>query len=46
VAQQTDALGRLATSCLLERLQGLAVPPRQVLLPGTLVPRRSSAPPT
>jgi len=46
VAQPTDALGRLATSCLLERLQGLAVPPRQVLLPGTLVPRRSSAPPT
>jgi LacI family transcriptional regulator, kdg operon repressor len=44
VAQPTDALGRLATTCLLERLQGLAVPPRQVLLPGKLVPRRSSAP--
>jgi LacI family kdg operon repressor len=43
VAQPTDALGRLATACLLERLQGLAVPPRQVLLPGRLVPRRSSS---
>lgn len=45
VAQPTDALGRLATACLLERLQGLAVPPRQILLPGQLVPRRSSAAP-
>jgi len=45
IAQPTDALGRLATACLLERLQGLAVPPRQILLPGQLVPRRSSAAP-
>jgi LacI family kdg operon repressor len=42
VAQPTDALGRLATACLLERLQGLDVPPRQILLPGQLVVRRSS----
>lgn len=44
VAQPTDALGRLATACLLERLRGLAVPPRQILLPGELVVRGSSAP--
>ncbi|HZY16950.1 MAG TPA: LacI family DNA-binding transcriptional regulator [Ramlibacter sp.] len=43
VAQPTDALGRLATACLLERLQGLSVPPRQILLSGTLVQRPSSA---
>lgn len=42
IAQPTDALGRLATTCLLERLQGLDVPPRQILLPGTLVVRGSS----
>jgi LacI family kdg operon repressor len=46
VAQPTDALGRLATACLLERLRGLDVPPRQVLLPGTLVVRASSRPGT
>lgn len=45
IAQPTDALGRLATACLLERLQGLDVPPRQVLLPGQLVVRRSSKSP-
>ncbi|MGZ5269694.1 MAG: LacI family DNA-binding transcriptional regulator [Ramlibacter sp.] len=44
VAQPTDALGRQATACLLERLKGLAVPPRQILLSGQLVPRRSSGP--
>jgi LacI family kdg operon repressor len=44
VAQPTDALGRLATACLLERLQGLDLPPRQILLPGALVVRRSSGP--
>jgi LacI family kdg operon repressor len=43
IAQPTDALGRLATACLLERLQGLDVPPRQVLLAGRLVVRASSA---
>jgi LacI family kdg operon repressor len=42
IAQPTDALGRLATACLLERLQGLDVPPRQILLPGELVIRSSS----
>ena len=42
IAQPTDALGRLATACLLERLQGMDVPPRQILLPGKLVVRRSS----
>lgn len=45
VAQPTDALGRLATACLLERLNGLDVPPRQILLPGRLVERASSAAP-
>jgi LacI family kdg operon repressor len=44
IAQPTDALGRLATACLLDRLRGLDVPPRQILLPGELVVRRSSAP--
>lgn len=44
VAQPTDALGRLATACLLERLRGLDVPPRQILLPGELVVRGSSVP--
>jgi LacI family kdg operon repressor len=43
VAQPTDALGRLATACLLERLQGMTLPPRQILLPGALVARGSSA---
>jgi LacI family kdg operon repressor len=42
IAQPTDALGRLATACLLDRLKGLDVPPRQILLPGALVVRRSS----
>ncbi|NML48530.1 LacI family DNA-binding transcriptional regulator [Ramlibacter sp. G-1-2-2] len=42
IAQPTDALGRLATACLLERLQGRDLPPRQILLPGTLVVRPSS----
>jgi LacI family kdg operon repressor len=42
IAQPTDDLGRLATQCLLERLQGLQLPPRQILLPGSLVVRGSS----
>jgi len=42
IAQPTDALGRLATGCLMERLRGLDLPPRQILLPGQLVVRRSS----
>jgi LacI family kdg operon repressor len=42
VAQPTDALGRLAARCLIERLQGLSSPPRQILLPGELIVRGSS----
>ncbi len=42
IAQPTDELGRLAASCLLERLQGLALAPRQILLPGRLIARGSS----
>lgn len=42
VAQPTDDLGRVAVSCLLERLAGRALPPRQILLPGHLVERGSS----
>lgn len=43
LSQPTDDLGRVAASCLLERLQGRALPPRQILLPGTLIARGSSA---
>ena len=42
LAQPTDALGRQATRCLLERLQGQAPPPRQILLPATLIARGST----
>lgn len=42
IAQPTDDLGRVAARCLLERLQGLVLPPRQILLPGELVVRGSS----
>jgi LacI family kdg operon repressor len=42
IAQPTDDIGRVAASCLLERLQGRALPPRQILLPGRLVARASS----
>ncbi len=45
IAQPTDDLGRLAASCLLERLQGLALAPRQILLPGQLIARGSSLAP-
>lgn len=44
IAQPTDDLGRLAAGCLIERIQGLDLPPRQILLSGNLVPRGSSAP--
>ena len=44
IAQPTDELGRVAAGCLIERLKGLDLPPRQILLPGRLVPRGSSAP--
>jgi len=42
VQQPTDDIGRVATNCLLERLQGRDFPPRQILLAGRLVPRASS----
>ena len=42
LAQPTDTLGRLAAQCLLERLQGSTVPPRQILLPAQLVVRGST----
>jgi LacI family kdg operon repressor len=42
IAQPTDAIGRTAATCLIERLQGLEGPPRQLLLPGELVIRGSS----
>jgi len=42
IAQPTDDLGRLAASCLIERLSGLVLPPRQILLPGRLIERGSS----
>jgi LacI family kdg operon repressor len=44
VSQPTDAIGRTAAQCLIERLQGLDVPPRQLLLPGELRVRGSSLP--
>jgi LacI family kdg operon repressor len=44
IAQPTDELGRLAAGCLIERLKGLDLPPRQILLSGRLVPRGSSVP--
>jgi len=42
IAQPTDALGRLAARCLIERLQGSHSPPRQILLAGELIVRGSS----
>ncbi len=42
IAQPTDAIGRAAASCLIERLRGLQGPARQLLLPGELVVRGSS----
>ena len=42
IAQPTDDIGRVAASCLLERLQGSTLPARQILLPGRLVIRASS----
>lgn len=44
IAQPTNELGRLAASCLIERLKGLDLPPRQMLLEGQLLPRGSSRP--
>jgi LacI family kdg operon repressor len=42
IAQPTDDIGRLAVRCLIERLEGQALPARQILLPGRLVTRGSS----
>lgn len=44
IAQPTDDLGQLAATCLVERLNGLQLPPRQILLPGRLIARGSSRP--
>ncbi|MEJ8848485.1 substrate-binding domain-containing protein [Variovorax rhizosphaerae] len=43
IAQPTDAIGRTAATCLIDRLRGEEAPPRQILLPGQLVVRGSSA---
>lgn len=45
VEQPTEDIGRIAVGCLLERIQGSDLPPRQVLLTGRLVPRGSSKQP-
>ena len=42
ISQPTDDIGRIAATCLLERLQGSQLPPRQILLPGTLNARGST----
>jgi LacI family kdg operon repressor len=44
IAQPTDAIGRAAATCLIERMQGLEGAARQLLLPGRLVVRGSSVP--
>ena len=44
IEQPTDEIGRVATHCLLERLQGHDFPARQILLAARLVPRGSSRP--
>lgn len=43
IAQPTEEIGRVAATCLLERLRGLEGPARQLLLPGELVVRGSSS---
>jgi len=42
IVQPTDELGRIAAGCLIERLKGAALSPRQILLSGSLVARGSS----
>lgn len=44
IEQPTEEIGRIAVSCLLERIQGQDLEPRQVLLTGRLKPRGSSQP--
>lgn len=42
VAQPTAEIGRSAANCLIDRLHGLEMAPRELLLPGRLVVRGSS----
>jgi len=42
IEQPTDDIGHVAASCLVERLQGRAFPPRQIVLAARLVERASS----
>jgi LacI family kdg operon repressor len=42
ISQPTDDIGRCAARCLIERIQGLQMPARQILLPGALMERGSS----
>jgi LacI family kdg operon repressor len=42
IAQPADELGRIASDCLIERIKGLTLPPRQIYLSGHLVERGSS----
>jgi len=42
ISQPTDDIGRCAARCLIERIGGLQMPARQILLPGALVVRGSS----
>jgi LacI family kdg operon repressor len=44
IAQPTDELGRMAARCLIERIGGFDLPPRQILLTGKLVARGSTMP--
>ncbi len=44
IVQPTDAIGRGAAGCLIERLRGLEGSARQLMLPGQLVVRGSSIP--
>lgn len=42
IAQPTDELGRMAARCLIERIEGFSLPPRQILLSGKLTARGST----
>ncbi|RJF92200.1 LacI family DNA-binding transcriptional regulator [Noviherbaspirillum saxi] len=44
VAQPTEEIGRTAARCLIERIAGSNIAPRQMLLPGRLILRGSSQP--
>jgi LacI family kdg operon repressor len=43
LAQPTDAIGHAAMSCLFERIGGDRQPPREILFPGRLIARGSTA---